>query len=65
MQSDREVENPLLSGDYYEQPKIYAVCDECGGIIYEGDYFHIVGNGAGIQKICEACCKREVAQCDH
>lgn len=60
----RDLENPMVQGDYYEQPKIYAVCSECGGVIYEGETFHLIGRGADCQKVCSECHRREVAVCD-
>lgn len=57
-----ELENPMVVGDYYEQPKIYDACAECGGPIYEGDWFHIVGRGLNAMKVCDECSSREVAQ---
>ena len=59
-----DLENPMVQGDYYEQPKIYAVCSECGAVIYEGDYFHLIGRGSSCQKVCSDCHRKEVAVCD-
>lgn len=61
---NNDLENPMVVGEYYEQPKIYAVCAECGGVIYEGDYFHIIGRGAGATKVCENCTERKEAVCE-
>lgn len=62
--NDRDLENPMVIGDYYEQPRIYATCAECGAIIYEGDIFHLIGRGSSCQKICSDCHKTKEAVCD-
>jgi hypothetical protein len=61
----KELENPMVVGEYYTQPKIYAVCAECGGIIYEGEYFHLVGSGGDCRKVCNKCVSgKKEAVCD-
>jgi len=57
-----ELENPMAIGDYYEEAKVYAYCDECGEAIYEGDWFHIIGHGDEALKVCDQCCRRKVAE---
>lgn len=63
MAKNNDLENGwIIGGDYYQQMKVFCVCDYCGKPIYEGDTFHIIGKPPyGCDKVCEECHQKKVA----
>lgn len=61
--NDRDLENPMVIGDYYEPAQIYAFCDECGNPIYEGDPIHVIRerDSSHRMQFCSECHQRVVA----
>ena len=53
----RDLENPMVIGDYYEQLRLVATCNECGKPIYEGDRYHVIGkHGSTVSlRVCDDC----------
>lgn len=60
-----DLENPMVVGDYYEQLRLVATCNECGKPIYEGDRYHLIGkHGTTISlRVCDDCHRAEWAVC--
>lgn len=61
-----DLENPMAVGEYYQQERFYAACDECGRPIYEGESFHLIRKKDGYHKMqfCSDCHHRMVADCN-
>lgn len=49
-----ELENPMVIGDYYEQPHFYGTCDECGKYIYGGDEIFRISD----MLLCTGCVQK-------